>query len=69
MKTKTKIKANEKPSLAAQFVSKTVWYYEDNSGLGFCVEIWDANGSYVRTEKFNVPLAMLRQSLKRLTPN
>lgn len=61
------VKKRAGPSREPQFVTPTVWYYEERSALLFCVECRDECG-YHKTIQFKVPVKMLRPSLDRIGP-
>jgi hypothetical protein len=49
-----------------QTVDKLTWYYENKRSISVIREIRDIDGTYHRTEVFNIPIKMLQKSIKRI---
>ena len=54
-------------SLDPQSVDKKTWYYENKRSITVVREIRDDDGTYHRTEQFNIPISKLINSLKRIS--
>lgn len=54
------------PSRDPQVISKTDWYYEGRKFFIFIHEVRDEHGNHIRTDQFQVPLALLRKSVERV---
>lgn len=56
---------NKHLSCKPQDVTNRLWYYEEPSGITVVHEIFQADGSYLRTDQIVIPWTKIRRSLQR----